>query len=329
MGLFVNRIRYKGGSPTLGASSGIINNAVLNGHDFYDDDYNPTPPAHDYSQDYFTVEPIDGGNITIQFAKTGSLSSFSVYYSTDGVNWDSILQTGSTTRTGKVYLKANVNNNHWGASSSKYWKFNIPQDYKVYGNIMSLIYGDNFLNQTTLKANNEFCGLFNGSSHLVDAENLVLPATTMRNYCYGTMFYNCSSLTTAPKILPATTLAESCYSNMFYGCTSLITVPVLPATTLTNFCYQAMFSGCTALETAPELLATTLTQYCYYRMFYNCTLLNKITCLATNISASNCTDSWVQGVSATGTFIKNPSMSGWQRNAYGIPSGWTVQDYVA
>lgn len=39
------------------------------------------------------------------------------------------------------------------------------------------------------------------------------------------MFYNCTSLTTAPE-LPATTLADSCYGDMFNGCTSLSSVEV-------------------------------------------------------------------------------------------------------
>ena len=34
------------------------------------------------------------------------------------------------------------------------------------------------------------------------------------------MFYNCKSLTQAPK-LPATTLANRCYYSMFGGCVSL------------------------------------------------------------------------------------------------------------
>ena len=34
------------------------------------------------------------------------------------------------------------------------------------------------------------------------------------------MFYGCTSLTTIPA-LPATTLTESCYDSMFYGCSSI------------------------------------------------------------------------------------------------------------
>ena len=87
--------------------------------------------------------------------------------------------------------------------------------------------------------------------------------------CYQTMFYGCTSLTTAPA-LPATTLADSCYGIMFSGCTSLTTAPALPATTLADSCYYNMFSNCTSLTTAPNLPATTLASNCYNSMFYGC-----------------------------------------------------------
>ena len=93
---------------------------------------------------------------------------------------------------------------------------------------------------------------------------------TMAGSCYSSMFYGCTSLTTAPS-LPATTLANYCYSYMFYGCTSLTTAPSLPATTLANYCYSYMFCGCTSLTTALSLPATTLVNSCYSYMFYGCT----------------------------------------------------------
>jgi hypothetical protein len=61
-------------------------------------------------------------------------------------------------------------------------------------------------------------------------------------------------------------------------------------------------------------------------MFYGCSHLNKITCLATDISVSNCIYNWVNGVAASGTFIKNHNMSSWPTGVNGIPSSWTVQD---
>ena len=171
-----------------------------------------------------------------------------------------------------------------------------------------------------------FCyqGMFSGCTLLTTAPTL--PATTLTNGCYGGMFMGCTSLTTAPAI-PANVVDEYCCDAMFRECTSLTTAPtILPATTLVQSCYNEMFKDCTALTTAPSLPATTLTNGCYNEMFLGCTNLNRIQCLATNISASNCTNNWVNGVAATGTFVKAASMTDWTTGNNGIPSGWTVED---
>ena len=151
------------------------------------------------------------------------------------------------------------------------WKvYNIK--FEVCGNIMSLVNSNNFSNLTTVNSR-----------------------------AFMQLFRNCTGLTDASKlVLPATTLTEWCYRNMFYGCTSLTTAPALPATTLADNCYTAMFKMCTSL--------------------------NYIKCLATDISASNCTQSWVDGVASTGTFVKNASMSSWTTGISGIPTGWTVEE---
>ena len=129
---------------------------------------------------------------------------------------------------------------------------------------------------------------------------------------------------TAGDILPATTLASYCYANMFLNCTGLTTAPTtLPATTLVANCYRSMFDGCTELTTAPVLPAATLQYYCYAWMFDGCTKLNNVTCLATNISADDCTYRWLNGVAATGTFTRAESMEDWTTGVSGIPSGWT------
>ena len=152
-----------------------------------------------------------------------------------------------------------------------------------------------------------------------------LPATTLARYCYTFMFYGCSSLTTAP-ILPATKMVFGCYENMFKDCTSLTTPPELPATTLADGCYNNMFRDCTSLVAAPPLPATTLIIGCYTQMFKGCNRLNYIKCLATSISDSDYTFEWVDGVSSSGTFVKNSSTSSWTRGVNGIPTNWTVQD---
>lgn len=128
-------------------------------------------------------------------------------------------------------------------------------------------------------------------------------------------------------LLPATTLVDYCYGIMFKGCTSLTSAPSLPATTLTYICYSNMFNGCTALTTAPVLPATTLADSCYLEMFYGCMALTEVTCLATDISATDCVNSWLNDVAASGTLYKAPAMTGWVEGT-NYPSGWTLTDYA-
>lgn len=95
------------------------------------------------------------------------------------------------------------------------------------GNVMSILYGSNFENKYEIENDYALMGLFSDVNtgeqicDIVNAENLILPATILSYYCYYSMFYGCTNLTTAPE-LPAVTLSGyRCYGNMFCGCTSL------------------------------------------------------------------------------------------------------------
>ena len=269
-------------------------------------------------------------------------------YSTDTNNWNTMDTSTSISlsNTGdKAYIRGILSAHNTG---SNYTQFKMSGKIAASGNCNAI------WNYQDLEAPiKNYCGyyLFSGCTSLTSAPELPattlanncyycmfrdctslttapeLPATTLTYYCYYCMFYNCTSLTEAPA-LHATTLANSCYNSMFYNCTSLTEAPELPATELAYYCYGGMFKGCTSLVEAPELPATTLAPSCYSSMFQNCSKLNKITCLATDISASVCTFNWVIGVSSRGTFIKDPNMTAWTTGTGGIPSGWTVEDYV-
>ena len=237
---------------------------------------------------------------------TVSFSRNDIEYSLDKKRWKTLPAgvSSPTINAGeKIYFKASglVPMQDWDEGNVGIGTFSCTGKCNVGGNIMSLLYGDDFVGQTSLKGTYQFYKLFNNNTKIVDASQLVLPATT---------------------------LAEQCYSSMFSGCTSLTTAPELPATTLANYCYGYMFYICTSLTTAPELPATTLAECCYRYMFDGCSKLNHITMLATNISASNCLSDWVSGVASTGTFIKNPNMTSLPTGTSGIPSGWTVQNYA-
>lgn len=195
----------------------------------------------------------------------------------------------------------------------------------VYGNIMSLFYGDDFKNKTRFPNESVNCNsMFMECTGLIDASQLKLPATILNNNAYADMFRDCINLEYGPE-LPATTLAEDCYESMFMNCQNLNYAPTLPATTLSNMCYYGMFASCFKLKTAPELPAKILTPNCYEYMFDRCSSLNQITCLAEDISANNCTFAWTNLVGNTGTFI-TPRSTDWQIGHYGIPEGWTRVD---
>ena len=67
----------------------------------------------------------------------------------------------------------------------------------------------------------EYCcaEMFSGCASLENIPKILL-ATELRRYCYYGMFRGCTSLTTAPE-LPAKTLVENCYQSMFYKCEKL------------------------------------------------------------------------------------------------------------
>lgn len=274
-----------------------------------------------YANQYLTFVALEDG--------TFSFTQNDIQYSLDnGSTWATLsanTQSPTVTTGNKILWKAE-NPTISTSSPMGIGIFSSTGRYDVECNVMSLFYGDNFINQTDLTGKaNAFTSLFAFNTNLVNANNLVLPATTLSNYCYGGMFQGCTSLVTAP-VLPATTLTMNCYNTMFKGCTSLVTAPELPSTTLANNCYMNMFQGCTSLTTAPVLPATTLSLYCYSQMFDSCTSLNYIKAMFTEIpSNNNPISNWVRNVAATGTFVKNNAATWNVWGNSGIPNGWTVQ----
>ena len=261
-----------------------------------------------YPEEYLTISALGNGEITITIPDTvNSTYMTSLSYSKDKLNWtDTTIDNTEQIITipvssgDDVYLKGIARQLYNVADDSGAY-IDSTANINVSGNIMSLLYGDGFKDKTTFPNDSEctFQYLFSDNVHLINAGDLILPATTLASACYYCMFQNCSSLTTAPE---------------------------LPATTLATWCYGYMFAYCNSLTTAPELPAPALVNSCYYQMFYNCSKLNNITMLATDISAPNCLYNWVDGIASTGTFTKAAEMTSLPTGISGIPSGWTVVD---
>lgn len=305
---------------------------------------------------YLSFTPTTDGTFTLTISQYNSVKGIvSVSYSIDnGVTWvttpnidnTEVVITTPTISAGKSVLwKGNATSYAYQGGCST---FSSTCSFRVGGNIMSLLYGDNFEDKNYLPSEDyTFMELFKGCSGMLTPPEV--PATQLANYCYWSMFEGCSGLTNAPE-LPSTTLATTCYCYMFAGCTSLTTAPVLPATTLQQGCYSNMFRDCTALTTPPELPATNLANGCYRTLFLNCVNLTTAPVLPATTLVSNCysymfqgcsnlkyikmlsttrlssaySNNWVSGVSSSGTFVRNSSA--WHPSGvHGVPSGWTIQ----
>ena len=212
----------------------------------------------DYSRKYFTVKANEDN---VKIALVGSDNLVVNYkYKLNDSNWETSNEI-FVLNEGDILSLASVS-----TDNESVYKIVAAKTFDVSGNIMSLFYGDKFIGKKELP--HTLQNFFEGTK-IQNAENLVLPTTTLTPLCYYRMFYECPLLT-APKILPATTLADYCYKEMFAYCEYLTTPPELPATTLALQCYCRMFSWCHHMHVAPELPATTLAPQCYYEMFNYC-----------------------------------------------------------
>ena len=299
-----------------------------------------------YKDEYLTLSALEDGQITITIPDMVDQNyATSLSYSKDKSNWtETVVDNTAQTITipvsngDDVYLKG-VANAWCNGDEELCTHIDSSASINASGNIMSLLYGDDFKDKITFPEESQytFGELFYNNTHLINAKNLILPATTLTFYCYnnmfsgctslttapelpattlahscyGAMFYGCTSLTTAPE-LPATNLISNCYNSMFYGCTSLTTAPELPATTAVNSCYNSMFRGCTSLTTAPELPATTLAHYCYQYMFKSCTSLTTApTILPATTLYSDCYNSMFYGCTSLTTAPELPATELW------------------
>ena len=254
--------------------------------------------TEDYSSDYLTMRIISGG--TIQMVDTdpgdpeqdprawnswatgydGEYDMFGhadhVWYSRDnGETWNEYeIHTIKedidceilTVEAGEKILWKGESD--YGLGYSFYYP-NCPT-YDVEGNIMSLIWGDDFANKTSLKGSTwTFADLFS-TNNVVHADKLILPARTLTFGCYEGMFFDCRSLLTAPE-LPATNTAKYCYYYMFDQAMALVTAPELPADDTSIGCYQDMFFNCRSLVNGPSAIyASHLAEESCETMFGRC-----------------------------------------------------------
>lgn len=272
-----------------------------------------------------------------------SFQPFTVYAVDDSVTVRMFGYTPTNSPSQTIYYKYSINGGDWIQTDSKATITLHKDDVMcvvgenvdrcwikglcdVCGNIMSLIYGDDFYKKKYWGSRDYgYVGFFY-TCDIRNAENLILPATEVDVNGYAMMFKDCVYLTTPPK-LPATTLWRYCYDYMFDGCISLTNAPELPATELPVGCYRFMFQGCKKLTNAPELPADYLRPECYREMFGGCTSLKYIKCHATTNIYDNAV-SWLRNVKTDGTLVCKQVNGGKNPLEDYIPSTWTVEYFT-
>ena len=288
-----------------------------------------TPPSYDPFLRFHT----EGGTQTLYMVVAeGDADETNLEYSTnEGATWNTLLLSDDNADNGVVFgeennivtdilVRGSGFSNDMTTGTIKAFLFgDEDQLVDCTGNIMCLIdYSDLTCEMTNA---GQFAGLFYNCKALRTAPDL--PATDLTPACYFGLFIMCSNLSAAPE-LPATTLAQQCYSTMFAMCSSLTVAPELPATTLAQQCYNSMFGMCSSLTVAPELPATTLVDGCYNEMFEGCSSLNYVKAMFLDV-VDDCLEDWLEGVAATGTFIRH-DLASWNKAEAGIPDDWTVVD---
>ena len=162
----------------------------------------------DLSKPYFAIEALEDG-VKVKF------NNIYEYCIDDGVWVKGEPFAKNTLKEGQMlYFRATI---RLAADYTGIGRFTMSGKCNLSGNIMSLLFGDNFEDKTDLTGYDYvFCRLFEFCEGIVDASELQLPATTLAPGCYLSMFSYCYSMKKAPT-LPAAILVYNCYAQMFYN----------------------------------------------------------------------------------------------------------------
>lgn len=237
---------------------------------------------------YFTLEAIESGTFTLTIPSSVPVSYLSyISYSldngrtwtrTDNVNSTDVAITTPTVAAGDIVMWKGVGTrmHDLTASTTAGAKFSSTGKFNVYGELLSLLKGDDFTTQRTVESTTgfTFIGLFY-QSKVVDASDLIFPDNTAipPRMAQG-MFQGCTELIYGPRqICPedTTVIYGRGFNTMFQGCTSMISGPEhIYGTTGNLGCCQAMFAQCSSLTTAPVLHQTVIGYYSYFQMFQDC-----------------------------------------------------------
>ena len=278
---------------------------------------------------YFYCEDISGeADNEVVIHKTGTSAVYiklDLEYSYDQENWI-VLDTPDVDEVydvnipfnghRRVYLRGE--NGSFGSDDTT--RIKVSNLFTIGGNIASLHYKDNFINQTTIKTACSFYNLFALNNNLLYSHNLFIPYNVANKIMYHTMFYQCSYLITPPKKIPnitnIATVKDRLFNGTFIECQNLLKSPEIQ---LTDF-------SCN-IDDKPHTFRT---------MFYNCSKLKTIKVHFKTIyidpsiaygGGNHPFYRFCEGVASTGDFWM-PYDATWNPEEYRgiiVPQNWTIR----
>ncbi|MEE1288478.1 MAG: hypothetical protein UHK44_07760 [Bacteroidaceae bacterium] len=201
-------------------------------------------------------------------------------------------------------------------------------NYKVSGDIMSMIFGDDAALNYSLAGYTRCFSSLLSSGNLVDAGDLILKATELAPYCYNQLLYGCNNNTRLPKELPAEIIVDSCYRYFSNG-GHYTEIPAVKAKSATAY---GMYGFVASSKYITKADLSNIKEISGNRpldaAFKNCSGLNFIKIGWKKWeNPSGLSSSWVDGVASSGTFIipDNAEFAPEEiRGVNGIPVGWDV-----
>lgn len=172
-----------------------------------------------FENEYFTLADMDGEDGFITTGGDGPQSqafTVTIYYSFDKLTWTSVTAGGYPFTAGTIPLKANsytyvkCTATRWTSSGGSYGINLAEKDHKfaIYGNIASLIVGDNYSSATTLSTDKALANFFT-ESVMIDSRNLVFPFTSVGSLTCKWFMRNNYFLWTVPRIMPLISWGDS------------------------------------------------------------------------------------------------------------------------
>ena len=217
-----------------------------------------------YRHQYFTTEALaDNCVLTLNIAQNVSTTNVKgFYYSRDRITWTPILNVSGETQavslpainTGEKYYWKGTNyaisqNGQYNEGTTlKNVRLTASQNFKVYGNMFSMLWGDDFIGKNYFPddtTNYIYAGFFWNSTKLIDAQNLYFPGQHTKGFTYAT----------TDKVDPTPDEVINSFNDLFNGCTNLEYGPTIEMLTIVgNSSIKRIFKSCSKLK--------SFTMYC-------------------------------------------------------------------